>query len=766
MPVPRHGIETPASSPFIRSRNSKPIVSILFAVIGLTLLASGPRAAAQSTPSANGDFWTWMGGSPTIVAAGVGRPGVYGEKGVPNAKNIPGGRIGFASWQDHSGHFWIFGGSGFDAKGKELCMLNDLWEYNPATKEWTWWGGNSLQQSKPDPIQGTAGVYGTLGKPSPKNWPGSRSYSVTWQDAHGNIWLFGGFAFDSGARLAPMNDLWELNPSTREWTWMSGSGTLLPGLVGEAGVYGTKGQASPKNVPGSRADSIGWIDKQGNLWLFGGFLEQLDTGSPALCADSDQNDLWKFNPNTKEWTWMAGNPPGEYLYGCDQSIAATPSLGVYGTKGVAAPANTPGDREQATGWVDAEGHFWLFGGLGYPDNRSYGYLNDIWEFNPSTSEWTWQGGRKDLPDNGAAYEGDLGGGLGATGVYGKLGKPAPANAPGARFGAAGAVDGNGNLWLYGGVGSDSKSDVYSLDDLWKFSPSSREWTWMAGESSVVEPLSNEYAFGCKNSQDCGVPGSYGLPGIPASSNTPGARHAHALWIDDSDDVWTFGGFGIGQDSAPGWLNDLWEYRPPESGAVTTATLSSAALSFAGVVGAKSAAQTVTLTNTGSASLSIGQITFAGLNPADFTETNNCGKSVKPKAKCTISISLAPVQAGYLVATLFVLDDATGWPQPITLAAKVALATPKVTLKASTSSATKGAEVVLTATVTGVSGVEPTGSVYFSSGNFFEVAAVDKGKAILTTTKLPVGKDSIVANYSGDSSYNTENSAPVTVTIKQ
>ena len=143
-----------------------------------------------------------------------------------------------------------------------------------------------LQQSKPDPIQGTAGVYGTLGKPSPKNWPGSRSYSVTWQDAHGNIWLFGGFAFDSGARLAPMNDLGELNPSTREWTWMSGSGTLLPGLVGEAGLYGTKGQASPKNVPGSRADSIGWIDKQGNLWLFGGFLEQLDTGSPALCSAS------------------------------------------------------------------------------------------------------------------------------------------------------------------------------------------------------------------------------------------------------------------------------------------------------------------------------------------------------------------------------------------------------------------------------------------------------------------------------------------------
>jgi len=765
MPVPRHALETPAPGTFQRPEEKRPSFPILLALAGLCVLGCG-AGAAQTAPSANGNQWTWMGGSPTIVAAGVGHPGVYGEKGVPNAKNIPGGRIGYASWQDRSGHFWIFGGSGFDAKGKELCMLNDLWEYNPATKEWTWWGGNSLQQSKPDPIQGTAGVYGTLGKPSPKNWPGSRSYSVTWQDAHGNIWLFGGFAFDSGARLAPMNDLWEMNPSTREWTWMSGSGTLLPGLVGEAGVYGTKGHASATNVPGSRAYATGWIDKQGNLWLFGGFLEQLDTGSPSLCADSDQNDLWKFNPATREWTWVAGNTPGTYLYSCDDSSSANPSLGVYGTKGVPSAANTPGDREQATGWVDAEGHFWLFGGLGYPDNETYGYLNDIWEFNPSTIEWTWWNGSKSLPKGGAAYEGDLGGALGAAGIYGKLGKAAAANAPGARYGAAGAIDGNGNLWLSGGVGSDSGADIYSLQDLWKFSPSTREWTWMAGESKVVEPISNAYAFGCKNSDDCGVPGSYGLPGIPASSNTPGGRHSHALWIDDSDDVWTFGGFAIGEDAEPGWMNDFWEYRPPEPGAVTTATLGPSALSFTGSIGTKSAAKTITLTNTGTKALTIQKIALAGLNPGDFTQTTNCGASLKSKGACAVSLTLNSLDAGYLDAELFVVDDATGGPQSIPITATVVKATPSVKLSASPSSAAAGAKVTLTVEVTGISGLQPTGFVEFDSKTqYLSGATLSNGKASLTVTKLPQGKNLITAFYNGDSHYNYLSSAPVTVTVK-
>jgi hypothetical protein len=52
---------------------------------------------------------------------------------------------------------------------------------------------------------------------------------------------------------------------SNEWTWMSGSDTVL-----EAGSYGTKGVPSPDNVPGGRYGSVAWTDRTGDLWLFGG----------------------------------------------------------------------------------------------------------------------------------------------------------------------------------------------------------------------------------------------------------------------------------------------------------------------------------------------------------------------------------------------------------------------------------------------------------------------------------------------------------------
>ena len=48
---------------------------------------------------------------------------------------------------------------------------------------------------------------------------------------------------------------------------------------------------------------------------------------------------------------------------------------VYGTRGVADPANKPGARSSAVSWTDAKGNLWLFGGYG-----GGLYLNDLWMF--------------------------------------------------------------------------------------------------------------------------------------------------------------------------------------------------------------------------------------------------------------------------------------------------------------------------------------------------------------------------------------------------
>ena len=48
------------------------------------------------------------------------------------------------------------------------------------------------------------------------------------------------------------------------WTWVSGSNT-----VDQYGIY--TDPTPGNNVPGARALSVSWIDKSGNLWLFGGY---------------------------------------------------------------------------------------------------------------------------------------------------------------------------------------------------------------------------------------------------------------------------------------------------------------------------------------------------------------------------------------------------------------------------------------------------------------------------------------------------------------
>ena len=71
------------------------------------------------------------------------------------------------------------------------------------------------------------------------------------------------------------------------------------------------------------------------------------------------NDLWKFDLQNKQWTWMGG---ADYAY--DQ--------GVYGEKGEPSTEYLPNSRYLATWWYDSTNEeLWLFSGFGY-ENGSEG----------------------------------------------------------------------------------------------------------------------------------------------------------------------------------------------------------------------------------------------------------------------------------------------------------------------------------------------------------------------------------------------------------
>jgi hypothetical protein len=72
-----------------------------------------------------------------------------------------------------------------------------------------------------------------------------------------------------------------------------------------------------------------------------------------------------------------------------------------------------------------------------------------------------------------------------------------------------------------------------------------------------------------------------------------------------------------------------------------------------------AAQTVTLTNTGNAALSIAGITVIGTSAGDFAQTNACGSSVAAGANCTISVTFTSTATGTRAGTLTVTDNNNG-----------------------------------------------------------------------------------------------------------
>jgi hypothetical protein len=81
-----------------------------------------------------------------------------------------------------------------------------------------------------------------------------------------------------------------------------------------------------------------------------------------------------------------------------------------------------------------------------------------------------------------------------------------------------------------------------------------------------------------------------------------------------------------------------------------------------VVGTASPGPAITLSNTGSAELSIVGIAVA----PPFSETNTCGSSLAAGATCTINVTFGPATEGNFTNNLSVTDNAKDSPQTVAL----------------------------------------------------------------------------------------------------
>ncbi len=388
------------------------------------------------------------------------------------------------------------------------------------------------------------GHCGTQGVFAQDNTPRGHYEACEWTDKQGNFWLFGGNGYC---------DLWEFKPAINQWAWING-----PTTIAQPGVYGTQTIPSPANHPGSRGYGIStWVDTAGNLWLFGG--------------KGIYSDLWKYNIATNEWAWMAGpttlNDPGH-----------------YGTILISDPANNPPARfETSASWADNNNCLWLFGG-----GNTLGSLSDLWKFDISTNQWTWMKGANIVNQ---------------PPVYGIINIPSPTNEPGARWCYAKWKDSQGNFWMFSGAGINTGY----RNDMWRFNPTTNEWTWMSGPNTPYDtigvsgtqclPSVNNIPKARRESRVCWTrpndnfvffgggtdviqyndmwnynvntnewtwmsgsvipdqPGSYGTILVPSPTNMPSSRSGGVGWTDNSGNLWMFGG------SILYYKNDMWRFIP-------------------------------------------------------------------------------------------------------------------------------------------------------------------------------------------------------------
>lgn len=119
--------------------------------------------------------------------------------------------------------------------------------------------------------------------------------------------------------------------------------------------------------------------------------------------------------------------------------------------------------------------------------------------------------------------------------YGVKGVSCSSCYPGMRRQYSNWMDSKGHYWIFGGTVDSVR--LVMRNDLWMYDTANREWTWIAGSN-----LPNQK-------------GTYSNKFVGDTANTPGCREFASTWVDDSDNLWLFGGV----DTYTKQFGDLWKF---------------------------------------------------------------------------------------------------------------------------------------------------------------------------------------------------------------
>ncbi len=611
------------------------------------------------------NMWTWVSGEINNTT------GNYVDFGIASDISFPKTRYGGFCWTDDSNNLWLFSGDANHGSNNQFNNIDDVWKYNIDTNKWTWMKGIN-----PNINDYSNAVIGTLGVESPTNTPGgygmyegsvwktnddyiylrgnllylwrynmntnswtiinnnsNTNYGVqnienitntppitqkaiTWVDTNNNLWMFGG-CYDYIGNTGPKmnyNTLWKFNTLTNKWVWIKGKNpnTILTSfLKNHPGYYGIKGEENSLSLPMSRNKGINWI-KNNNLFL--GY------GNNYIDFEKKMLDIWKFNINTNNFTWIGGRSPGLLfeapyveslnqesvynqpkakvivndnlgnLYGFSliENVNNTNGLNIYsfckynnqndtwqilkyrqsvytqpldyGTVGIESDTNFPPIYISNAWFLNNEIYFIATESIQNYDNT----LNSLWKFNTITNKFTCL---SHIPSSD-----------------GVLNVDSPTNFPNPSFDNVSFFDNNNNLL------------AFSNNSIWKYTISTNMWVRINEfNSSALSPLLNRTNYlHCLDSFNNlwlfggninlvglindlwkydinlntwtlikGLPNnkeniSYGVKGVSSPINMPGGRLDSCFWFKNNK-LWLYGGTGENMISGFNTLHDLWYY---------------------------------------------------------------------------------------------------------------------------------------------------------------------------------------------------------------
>ena len=301
------------------------------------------------------------------LAPGCGRWVELGGADAPPARGRHAAVFG-------DGAMWMFGGRTRAASSGPYEVFGDLWRFDPEARTW-------------------AEI------PSEGDVPRGRyNHTLVYDSNRNQLLLFGGNSSTSGASPTVLDDMWRYDIDTHTWSELTPTGIPPEGRIWHAATFDAQRDQMVMYGGGDETafSAVAYFD---DLWAFypdvdtwaridsdaakipdGRFWAHIvhDTAMDVylMFAGHDatdlgnRNDLWAFNPESGQWSSMAGadtfNKPANGF--CDFPPDFT-----------TVAEGTP-ERRNAHSWVYGEtcGRSLTFGG-----KTDCGAVNDVWRFDES-----------------------------------------------------------------------------------------------------------------------------------------------------------------------------------------------------------------------------------------------------------------------------------------------------------------------------------------------------------------------------------------------